>query len=339
MNKQKIIGFLAGCGLNAYLLRKLRRGTPQLIVLAYHRILSLNVHDRLTCDEVSRIVLDAEEFEQQVSWIAAHFNVVTLDSILDGECQDKTAVLFTFDDGYKDVITTAYPILNKYGFSATVFLTGRHVAEQKPTWIQQVHYLLDHRQKNICRVKGSDLEYNLDRRNDFAECLFAIKKKILEVSRQDFVDFLLTDLEKQLCVELPKDFTHNILLDELEISFLSSKEWTFGCHSYSHFSLSGMLEEEVYLDLKMAADVMTYLPGYRPVLALPFGLGTNYNQRILDTAFKLGFTNIFSCCGRSNSNYSGRGVVHRVISESHYRNFFKFVILNGKDFFSFLPSQ
>jgi peptidoglycan/xylan/chitin deacetylase (PgdA/CDA1 family) len=38
------------------------------------------------------------------------------------ELNKLNTVVLTFDDGYKDFLTQAFPILNKYGFSATVFL-------------------------------------------------------------------------------------------------------------------------------------------------------------------------------------------------------------------------
>ncbi len=38
-------------------------------------------------------------------------------------------VVLTFDDGYQDFFTQAYPILNRYGFSATVFLPTAYIGE------------------------------------------------------------------------------------------------------------------------------------------------------------------------------------------------------------------
>jgi len=42
--------------------------------------------------------------------------------------QEKVVVL-TFDDGYQDFYTQAYPILDRYGFSATVFLPTAYIGE------------------------------------------------------------------------------------------------------------------------------------------------------------------------------------------------------------------
>lgn len=41
----------------------------------------------------------------------------------------KKPVLITFDDGYRDNYTHALPILKKYGFRATIFVTASHVGK------------------------------------------------------------------------------------------------------------------------------------------------------------------------------------------------------------------
>ena len=39
-------------------------------------------------------------------------------------------MVITFDDGYRDFYRQAFPVLNQYGFSATVFLPTAHVGER-----------------------------------------------------------------------------------------------------------------------------------------------------------------------------------------------------------------
>ena len=60
------------------------------------------------------------EFEKQIAWLCdAGFTSVFADEY--GKYKYKTAAL-TFDDGYENVYTEAFPILKKYNFKATVFL-------------------------------------------------------------------------------------------------------------------------------------------------------------------------------------------------------------------------
>jgi peptidoglycan/xylan/chitin deacetylase (PgdA/CDA1 family) len=43
----------------------------------------------------------------------------------------KSSVVITFDDGFHNFYTNAFPILNRYGFTATMFLPTAHIGESR----------------------------------------------------------------------------------------------------------------------------------------------------------------------------------------------------------------
>ncbi len=49
---------------------------------------------------------------------------------------NKGTVLFTFDDGWKDQLTEAYPILHEAGFKATVYVNGEFVEDDDPEFMR-----------------------------------------------------------------------------------------------------------------------------------------------------------------------------------------------------------
>ncbi len=70
----------------------------------------------------SRAAVDPERFAAQVAWLAERgYRGLTLGEAFSGRPLPAKPVVFTFDDGYLDTFTTAYPLLANAGWPATVF--------------------------------------------------------------------------------------------------------------------------------------------------------------------------------------------------------------------------
>ena len=88
-------------------------------ILLYHRITEPEPNTSLCVAPI--------DFDKHMEYLYNQgYNVVSLDQVIkyfkkEKRLKKKTIVL-TFDDGYQDFATNAYPILNNYGFNATVFL-------------------------------------------------------------------------------------------------------------------------------------------------------------------------------------------------------------------------
>lgn len=70
-------------------------------------------------------------FRQQMTWLAQHCHIVTLNDLLSSKNEyDKTAVAITFDDGYACLHDIVAPILQDYHASATVYLNTGWISEK-----------------------------------------------------------------------------------------------------------------------------------------------------------------------------------------------------------------
>jgi peptidoglycan/xylan/chitin deacetylase (PgdA/CDA1 family) len=69
-----------------------------------------------------------EAFAAQMAWLAAHQRVIPLEAAAAGE----PGVAITFDDGYRDNLINALPILEHYGFPATLFVVSGHLGSTLP---------------------------------------------------------------------------------------------------------------------------------------------------------------------------------------------------------------
>ena len=77
-----------------------------------------------------------ETFENQIKYLKEYgytfLNLEDLEGLISGDKKIKKGVLVTFDDGYKDFVTNAMPILNKYNASALIFIhTSRSSSQLK----------------------------------------------------------------------------------------------------------------------------------------------------------------------------------------------------------------
>ena len=109
-------------------------GFQTIPILTYHRFAE-------DCD--SPLCMPAKTFDLQMRYLKENrYHVITAEELLSflryRQGLPQKSVLITMDDGYRSVYDIAYPILNKYGFSATLFIYTDFVGVSKIaiTWDQ-----------------------------------------------------------------------------------------------------------------------------------------------------------------------------------------------------------
>jgi peptidoglycan/xylan/chitin deacetylase (PgdA/CDA1 family) len=83
------------------------------------------------------ITVPVRVFDQQMSQLRSlGYTVVGLDEVLafylDGATLPRGATLITFDDGYRDVLRHALPVLQRHGYPAVLFVPLGYVGEARP---------------------------------------------------------------------------------------------------------------------------------------------------------------------------------------------------------------
>ena len=89
-------------------------------ILVYHTI--SESHEASPGDEM----ISPERFEQQLRWLSRRRRVVPLVETLHRK-ESERLVAITFDDGYRDNLTVALPILEKYSLPITLFVVAGFV--------------------------------------------------------------------------------------------------------------------------------------------------------------------------------------------------------------------
>lgn len=102
-----------------------------LISLTYIGVPVLNYH-LVTNQIASPLAITPDDFNEQMAYLYYNgYTAISPDQLSDyiqlNKPLPKKVVLITFDDGYRETYTEAYPILQKYNFTATIFVITDYV--------------------------------------------------------------------------------------------------------------------------------------------------------------------------------------------------------------------
>jgi len=91
------------------------------------------VYHRINNDKKDLLSVNVKSFEKQMQFLKENYNIISLNEMLEYFEKKKhpppNSVVITFDDGYKDNYTNAFPILQKYSIPATIFLVYNYIGK------------------------------------------------------------------------------------------------------------------------------------------------------------------------------------------------------------------
>ena len=116
----------------------------QAVILTYHGVLPPTAIDDAY---LHRSVVDVEAFDWQMRYLADNYSCLPLTELTArlaaGQSLPPHAAAVTFDDGFENNCTVAWPVLKQYGVPATVFLaTGLIGQDEAMMWTDRVAWLL-----------------------------------------------------------------------------------------------------------------------------------------------------------------------------------------------------
>jgi peptidoglycan/xylan/chitin deacetylase (PgdA/CDA1 family) len=211
-------------------------------ILCYHRVGTEGV------PLFSR--LDPGVFEAQMKYVRKHYRLVPLGQlcreITNGDAVRPTLAI-TFDDGYRDLYTHAFPVLRKYEIPATIYLIGRSMETGESPWYDRIFVALDN-------ASESSIELEMDRPRRLALTSAAARRK----AAWEIVCFLRTisDVRRRnwcLAFETrmkpPQEKLARRMLDWDQVRSMQAGGICFGAHTMTHPCVAQVeaakLEEEL----------------------------------------------------------------------------------------------
>jgi peptidoglycan/xylan/chitin deacetylase (PgdA/CDA1 family) len=139
MNARYLISNILECsGVNAIALARRRNSVT---VLCYHRV--IDAGDPARAWAHPGLATSTHVFERQMELLASWFDPISLSETVrwldwGGEIP-RRAVLVTFDDGWIDTYTNAFPIMKRLGIPGVVFLATGLIGTQERQWADAVY--------------------------------------------------------------------------------------------------------------------------------------------------------------------------------------------------------
>jgi peptidoglycan/xylan/chitin deacetylase (PgdA/CDA1 family) len=188
-----------------------------------------------------------------MEFLARHRRVIALDELVAaieaGEPAPAGSVVLTFDDGYRDTLEVAAPILTRLGLPATVYVPTAIVSRGEPLWSDQVYAWFRTRRGRQLRIPGAPAGgWNLSRANGARAAFAAVSERLLR-SWPAERRALLAHLEEQLepdCADMPR-----LTLDWNELRELRRLHpgIEIGLHTAEHVDLTAEADDCVREEL------------------------------------------------------------------------------------------
>jgi peptidoglycan/xylan/chitin deacetylase (PgdA/CDA1 family) len=132
--------WLAGTIHSLGLWHLLRPHSPdQVLILGLHRVVTPS--QRANANSLPGMFLSEGNFRDLLRHLKQRFEIIALDTFLSGNLPQpsKPLCLLTFDDGWQDNFSTAYPLLKQESIPAAIFLATGTIDGQGTFWVE---YLL-----------------------------------------------------------------------------------------------------------------------------------------------------------------------------------------------------
>lgn len=231
-------------------------------------------------------------FEQIVIYLNNKYEIVPLEKTLLGEYQPlskKELCAITFDDGYKDFIEYAFPILLKHKSPSSMYIVSSCADNNIPPWTYIINHLFLNTSHISLDIKSKALPASLQKtkwkgqkeRIHYAKKLSPFLKQLNNQERQLIFEQIVADFDD---VEKPE----GMMLSWDDIRYLHQNGCEIGSHSVSHPLLAKKTNiEEIAKELTESGKIIEQQIGKFPIaISYPFG---SSNDLIKKTAQNVGY--------------------------------------------------
>lgn len=233
--------------------------------------------------------MDVALFDRCIRYISQHYEVHLLEDLVRSPelHSGRRFATICFDDGYKDNLQYAAPVLAKYGCKASFYVVTDCIDRNVPTWTHVLEHRFQHTGQTAIDLHFDFLPAQLrvstlpdtTSRIAYVRRLKPFLKKLPHEQRQqvlDAVDRAYAD------ADIPQ-----IMMDWDDIRTLRAAGHYIGSHTVTHCMLGTMAAQDQMEELTQSAAVIERQLGYRP-LTISYPVGS-YNADTIRLSREAGY--------------------------------------------------
>jgi len=289
LNKKEILaGILNNSALLTMLFKLLVKNNVR--ILAYHRVIDIESESEYGAD-LELISASTDEFDWQMQYVKKKYNVIAFSQLLDAlEKKSKiphNSVVITFDDGFDDNYTNAFPILKKYELPALFFIATGYMGLNKTFWFDWVVYLIKQLDMNEISLDNGLLRLQLNNnRQEVAEEILKYMKLVADDKRRALVN----EIEMLAGHDADDGCPYSRPLTWGQVKEMSDAGMEFGSHSVSHPILTRLNENALITEMSDSKKMIENRLGLACyAVAYPVGGALEYNEKVIDVAKRSGY--------------------------------------------------
>ena len=246
--------------------------------------------------------MDVNLFRNQIEFLKNNFSIVDMEQVIDAvegkSILPSDAMLLTFDDGYIDNYTYAFPILEEFGVQGSFFIPGKTFATHQLLDVNKIHYILasaninrliDDVKKQMDFYRGNEYDYPstdelfnkyaIPSRFDIKETIF-VKKMLQTVLPEKLRNTISSNLFEKYVGISEEKLAYELYMTETQIRTMKRHGMYIGIHGYDHYWLGNLPKEQMEKDISMALDTLDeFIDKKCWVMNYPYG---SYNENVLE---------------------------------------------------------
>jgi peptidoglycan/xylan/chitin deacetylase (PgdA/CDA1 family) len=259
------------------------------LVLMFHRVTPDDGQPRHPALEIT-----PQRLEEVILYFArrgyAFYSPADLSAFLRGEKRsERPFVLFTFDDGYRDNLTHAYPVFQRHGAPFTIHLTTGLPDRTAVLWWYLLDDLLARAETIAFELDGRAYRFETATPEGASAARAALRPMLKYADPRRFAR--LVDLLFRARGLDPLARTDELALTWDEVRRLAADPLvTFGAHTMSHYVLSRLDEAEARAEIAGSKRILEERLGRAVThFAYPFGSRNEAGGREMRLAAECGF--------------------------------------------------